>query len=191
MRGEIYIVSALILGSYFLYKVLILMFAEHEKAAISTFVYSINYLMLLFIAMVLDMLDAFSAREDVVGDVEHVIRFVIRQMDFEQVQIPVDRLNQSRPLGQRVHRPDPARSQAPNPVGQFVLNGARREHRSVLRGPGTWGQPIQDFPLASLELLASTIAHSKCLLAKRVAVGSIPLLSYQQRHFEYFFCIHP
>jgi heme O synthase-like polyprenyltransferase len=30
------------------------MFAEKEKTAIKTFVYSINYLMLLFIAMVVD-----------------------------------------------------------------------------------------------------------------------------------------
>ena len=54
MRGEIYIVSALILGFYFLYKVLVLKFTQRENAAISTFVYSINYLMLLFIAMVVD-----------------------------------------------------------------------------------------------------------------------------------------
>ena len=54
MFGLIYLVSALVLGAYFLYMVLQLMFAEKEKTAIKTFVYSINYLMLLFIAMVVD-----------------------------------------------------------------------------------------------------------------------------------------
>jgi len=54
MRGWIYLVSAVLLGGYFLYKVLVLIYAEKEKTAISTFVYSINYLMLLFIAMVVD-----------------------------------------------------------------------------------------------------------------------------------------
>jgi protoheme IX farnesyltransferase len=54
MFGLIYLVSALVLGAYFLYMVLHLMFAEKEKTAIKTFVYSINYLMLLFIAMVAD-----------------------------------------------------------------------------------------------------------------------------------------
>jgi protoheme IX farnesyltransferase len=54
MQGLIYLVSAVLLGLYFLYKVLILMFTDREKAAISTFVYSINYLMLLFIAMIVD-----------------------------------------------------------------------------------------------------------------------------------------
>jgi len=54
MRGEIYLISALLLGLYFFYKVFMLMFSEKKNAAISTFVYSINYLMLLFIAMVVD-----------------------------------------------------------------------------------------------------------------------------------------
>lgn len=54
MRGWIYLLAAVLLGGYFLYKVLVLMFSKHEKAAIQTFVYSINYLMLLFIAMVID-----------------------------------------------------------------------------------------------------------------------------------------
>ena len=54
MRGWIYLISAVVLGGYFLYKVLLLMFSSRENAAIRTFVYSINYLMLLFIAMVVD-----------------------------------------------------------------------------------------------------------------------------------------
>jgi protoheme IX farnesyltransferase len=54
MRGELYLVSAVLLGLYFFYKVFMLMFSDRKNAAISTFVYSINYLMLLFIAMVAD-----------------------------------------------------------------------------------------------------------------------------------------
>ena len=54
MRGLIYLVSALLLGGYFLYMVLKLMFAAHPNTAIKTFVYSINYLLMLFIAMVID-----------------------------------------------------------------------------------------------------------------------------------------
>lgn len=54
MRGEIYLFAAVVLGLYFFYKVFVLMFTERKNAAISAFVYSINYLMLLFIAMVAD-----------------------------------------------------------------------------------------------------------------------------------------
>jgi len=53
-RGLIYLVAALGLGGYFMFMVLKLMYAEQSNTAIKTFVYSINYLMLLFIAMVLD-----------------------------------------------------------------------------------------------------------------------------------------
>ena len=54
MRGLIYLIAALLLGGYFLYMVMQLMFSERHNIAIKTFVYSINYLMLLFIAMVVD-----------------------------------------------------------------------------------------------------------------------------------------
>jgi len=54
LRGWIYLVAAVVLGAYFFYKVFMLMFSKRENAAITTFVYSINYLMLLFIAMVVD-----------------------------------------------------------------------------------------------------------------------------------------
>lgn len=63
MRGEIYLVSAVLLGLYFFYKVFMLMFSSRENAAISTFVYSINYLMLLFIAMVVDHYFADTVRQ--------------------------------------------------------------------------------------------------------------------------------
>lgn len=52
--GWIYLSFAVLLGGYFIYKALELMFTEREKAAIQTFVYSINYLMLLFIGLVAD-----------------------------------------------------------------------------------------------------------------------------------------
>jgi len=54
LRGWIYLSAAIVLGGYFFYKVFVLMFSERKNAAISTFVYSINYLMLLFLAMVID-----------------------------------------------------------------------------------------------------------------------------------------
>ncbi|MDH5424500.1 MAG: heme o synthase [Gammaproteobacteria bacterium] len=52
--GWIYLSAAVLLGGFFMYKSLELFFTEREKAAIQTFVYSINYLMLLFIALVAD-----------------------------------------------------------------------------------------------------------------------------------------
>lgn len=54
MSGWIYLVSATILNLYFLYMVLLLMFSKKENVAMKTFVYSINYLLLLFVSMVVD-----------------------------------------------------------------------------------------------------------------------------------------
>ena len=52
--GWIYLIFAIVLGGIFMYKSLELFFTEREKAAIQTFVYSINYLMLLFVGLVAD-----------------------------------------------------------------------------------------------------------------------------------------
>jgi len=52
--GWIYLSFAVVLGGIFIYKSLELMFTDREKAAIQTFVYSINYLMLLFVGLVAD-----------------------------------------------------------------------------------------------------------------------------------------
>ena len=54
MSGWIYLVCSTLLNLYFLYMVLVLMFSKRENAAIRTFVYSINYLLLLFVSMVVD-----------------------------------------------------------------------------------------------------------------------------------------
>jgi protoheme IX farnesyltransferase len=54
MSGWIYLLAATLLNLYFLYMVLVLAFTEKENAAIRTFVYSINYLLLLFVSMVVD-----------------------------------------------------------------------------------------------------------------------------------------
>lgn len=52
--GWIYLSAAVVLGGVFMYKSLELFFTERENAAIQTFVYSINYLMLLFVALIAD-----------------------------------------------------------------------------------------------------------------------------------------
>ena len=54
MSGWIYLASAIVLNLYFLYMVMLLMFSKRENVAMKTFVYSINYLLLLFVSMVVD-----------------------------------------------------------------------------------------------------------------------------------------
>ena len=54
MSHGIYLVSAILLGGYFVYKALELQFKPNQRSAIDLFHYSIIYLMLLFIALLID-----------------------------------------------------------------------------------------------------------------------------------------
>ncbi len=54
MSGPLYLAGAVILGARFLYWAIVLMRGSNERAAILTFKYSINYLMLLFLVMLVD-----------------------------------------------------------------------------------------------------------------------------------------
>ena len=103
--------------------------------------------------------------QNVVGDVEHMVRLVVRQMDLQQMQPAIDSLDKPRSPGQQVHRPDPAGPKTTHPVSQLVLNVAGGEHRAGLVGPVTITEPVLNSTLAIDQLLRSTLAHSKCLLA--------------------------
>jgi hypothetical protein len=64
----------------------------------------------LVLAPKLDVLQARPVHEGVVGDVEDVIRFPVRQMDLEEVQLLVDPLGQLELLDRSVNEADPARA---------------------------------------------------------------------------------
>ena len=54
MSSLIYLVSAILLGAGFLYWSLVLYSGQNRKAPMATFRYSITYLMLLFVALLVD-----------------------------------------------------------------------------------------------------------------------------------------
>jgi protoheme IX farnesyltransferase len=54
LSGPLYLAGAVLLGGRFLYWAIALMRDSHPRAAIMTFKYSINYLMLLFLVMLVD-----------------------------------------------------------------------------------------------------------------------------------------
>src|SRR6056297_891914 len=54
LSGPLYLAGAVLLGARFLYWAIVLMRGSNERAAIMTFKYSINYLMLLFLVMLVD-----------------------------------------------------------------------------------------------------------------------------------------
>ena len=54
MSGLLYLASALVLGGIFMYWAVVLLRANNPKAPIQTFRYSIVYLMLLFVMLLVD-----------------------------------------------------------------------------------------------------------------------------------------
>ena len=125
------------------------------------------------VAPQLEVFQAGSAGQDVVGDVEHVVRLVVGQVHLEQPQPTVDGVNQAGSPGQQMHGPDPARTQAAGALGQFVMNVGGGEHGFGLIGPAAMAEPILNSALAVDEFSCSTGAHSKCLLAQ----GNCPSLT--------------
>ena len=98
---------------------------------------------------------------------------MVGPMNLQQVQIPVDRIDQSHAPAQKMNPSDPARPQRPEAVGQIVVDVAGREHRFILRPPDTLPQPIFDPALPVPEPRSSILAtHSKYLLVDDR--GSIP-----------------
>jgi hypothetical protein len=96
----------------------------------------------------LDVLQTRPAAQDVIGDPQDVIRFVIRQMDFQHVHRAIDRRDEARVLDEAMHQPDAADLQALHPFVELVVNGARRQHRRGLRRPRQGPQPILHSPFA-------------------------------------------
>ena len=76
-----------------------------------------------------EIFQAGAAAQRVVGQVEHVVRLVIRQMDLEQMQPLVDRLGQTQLRDQLVDQPDAAVGRAARPPCQLVLRRAPADHR--------------------------------------------------------------
>src|SRR5204863_7611927 len=118
------------------------------------------------------------------------IRFMIRPVDFEQMQPAVDGLDESDRAGRGVHHADAATDQPAGFVGDPVVDVAGPEHRPVLWRPRAIPKPVlnaaldvAEFSLAVDSILVFTGAHSKCLLAIVNARVCIP---ENARHFEFF-----
>jgi hypothetical protein len=81
------------------------------------------------VAAQLDVLQTGAIAQGVVGEVEHMIGFVIGQGQLEQMQMLIDRFDQTRAPHQQMHGPNAAATDAADLVGHFVMNVAGRQLR--------------------------------------------------------------
>src|SRR6516225_9378963 len=77
------------------------------------------------------MFDPLSASQDVVRDVQDVVRFVIGQMSFEELELVVDLADQSNPAGQEMDGADVTGGESLNAVSQFVVDVGSSHHGFV------------------------------------------------------------
>ena len=111
------------------------------------------------------MFQARAAAEDVVGNIEHVIGFMIGLVNLEELQPLVNLCDEPALPCEHVYGPDTARGQSLGFLGQVILDVAGREHRVRLILPLDFSEPTLVFPLATPEFLSYSLVHSKCLLA--------------------------
>jgi hypothetical protein len=141
-----------------------------------------------------EVFEPLTACQDVEGDVQDVVRLVIREMHLEEVKIGVDVADQAGPPGQEEHGADAAGAESLDPIAQLIVNIACGHH-----GYGPFrlrhvNQSFQNSPSALLELLIACLAlfsdnsaHSKASLCRNDEDVFLPLLFQKTRGFRDFF----
>ena len=92
----------------------------------------------LVVAQEFQVLQAIAAADHVIGDVQHVIALVVRQMNLQKVQVLIDRLDQADPAGQQMNAPERRRNRTRG-CGRPPRSGCCQPRTSAADGRGTCG----------------------------------------------------
>src|SRR5208283_3477536 len=98
----------------------------------------------LVVAQKLQVFQACASGHQVVGNVEHVVRFVVGQMDFQQLQAAVDRFIESELPRQQVYRPDATDCGRPRAVGNLIVDVRGGHDGPVATAVVVFVQPSRD-----------------------------------------------
>ena len=82
------------------------------------------------------MFEVLTAGKDVVSDVQDIVGFVIGQMPFEKVEIPIDIADQAGPSSQQENGTDTAGTETLDAIGLFVVDIGGGHHGLFASGPG-------------------------------------------------------
>ena len=113
----------------------------------------------------LQIFQAGAPQKRVVSQVENVIGLVIGEVDFEQVQLIVDGLNEADASGQEVEGADAAVGDAAVAVGDFVMDVGGREDGLVDVVELGLVEPSVNPTLAAFQLSSYLGIHSKLLVS--------------------------
>ena len=115
-----------------------------------------------------DVLQAGTVAQRVVGQVEHVVALVIRQVNLQQVQAAVDRLSQTELADQEHDRAQAAVAHAARPLGHLEADVAAGQHRPRTITQLPLVEPPLDPPLGGTQSTLYLGLHSKSLLGEWV-----------------------
>ena len=156
------------------------------------------------VAPQLDVLEPAAAGEDVEGDVQDMVGFVIGEMALEEMEVGVDGGDQAGAARQQEHGADAAGGEALDALAQFVVDVGGGDHGDYrVRGradsrcgrgssagvaAGALGRvPGTSCGVASWDLLRDNNHHSKPSVAWKNADLLPPALSQELRGFSSFF----
>jgi hypothetical protein len=94
------------------------------------------------------MFDHFTAGQDVERDIEDVVGLVIREVPFEQLEIPVDVVDQPGAARHKEHGANATGAKALNPFGQLIVNVRGGHHGLVAFRPRAIFDPVEDSSLS-------------------------------------------
>jgi hypothetical protein len=120
------------------------------------------------VAAQLQVLEAGAVAEGVVGEGQNVVGFVVREMDLQQVEAVVDRLNEAELPSKLVEGADPAVGDAAAAVGNLLVDVAGGEHGLKAAAAVAGVESAFDPALAVGQLVVDSRVHSKSLVATGV-----------------------
>jgi hypothetical protein len=121
------------------------------------------------VATQFEMFEAPTTGDDVESDVQDMVGFVVGQMSFEKVEIPIDIVDQANLLSQQENGADTAGTEPFDAIGLFVVDIGSGHHGLGSLGSGQIGETAVDSPpsfleaflLASLAFFSESSTHSK------------------------------
>ena len=157
----------------------------------------------LVVAPQFEMFDAFAAGEDVEGDVQDMVGFVIGQMPLEENKLGVDLVDQPGVASQQEHGTDAAGGESVDAIGQFVVDVGSGHHGLLAFWSGAILEAFEDSLLAFVEnsaiafsrfptvafagLLGDSRTHSKASVVWKSEDVFLPPLFQDLRGFSSFF----
>ena len=106
-----------------------------------------------------------TTTQGVIGEVEYMIRFMVRHVNDEQMESAIDGVDEADASSEKVEGADAAVADAMNAVGDFVVDVGSGEDRSSAAVTCGFVEPTLHPALASAELMSYFELHSKSLSA--------------------------